>query len=285
MIMIRVFQIAVIGWLSFCMTGCTPFTKGEPQWVWEKDKIGDIAPTQTGKLPVKPLKTINFDVHIFEIPAENVGKLKAVWQILYTKPLRFNNYDAFKANFFSVQFGQNEQWKKIIDLLRADGGQLVVKVTLLLTDGQSSDVAVTGLNRQQNVSYVSIGGVRDEADVGPGVLALRIKAEKDVAARGVCDVVAHPVFSPPIRTWVPQLAAQAKLREFDFSSAGFGLKMGPGDFVLLGPERYISDQTLLGGLFFCKPEGSVFFSETERKGPQRKPAVRIFLLVCTGINY
>ena len=60
--------------------------------------------------------------------------------------------------------------------------------------------------------------------------------------------------------------------------------MGPGDLVLLGPERYISDQRTLGGLFFSKPEGSLFFSETGRKPPEIKPAVKLFVLVCTAIN-
>ncbi len=281
--MSRAFQIAVIGWLSVWLIGCTPAEKQKP--IWETVKIGDIAPAQAGKLPVKPLKTINFDAHIFEIPAENVGKLKDIWQTLYTKPLRFNNYNAFKDNLFSVRFGQIEMWNKILDLLRAAGGQRIVKVSLLLPDGQPSDVAVTGLNSQQTISYVSTDGSRETAPIGPGVLVLRIKAQKIPASRGVCDLIAYPVFVPPIRPAIPQLAARARLREFSFGCAGFGLKMGPGDFVVLGPEKYVSDQTALDGLFFSKPEGSMFFSETERKPPERKPAVRVFLLVCTGINY
>jgi hypothetical protein len=282
--MIRVFQIAVIGWLSFCIAGCTVPEKKEP--IREKIKVGDIAPSDGGKQPgPQPLKTINFDVYIYEIPAENVGKLTTVWQMLYSKPLRFNNYNAFKANFFSVRFGQYELLSKTIDLLRAAGGQSALRISLLLSDGQPSDIAVTGLNRKQNIRYVSADGLRDDATIGPGVLALQIKAEKTPAVRGVCDVMAHPVFLPPMSRWIPQMAARAKLREFHFNSAGFGLKMGPGDFILLGPERYISDQTLLGGLFFSKPEGSIFLSETDRKLPQPKVAVRILLLVCTGINY
>jgi len=281
--MTRAFHIAVVGWLSVCVFGCTPTEKQKP--IWEKVKIGDIAPTQTGKLPVKPLKTINFDAHIFEIPAENVGKMKDIWQILYTNPLRFNNFNAFKANWFSVRFGQIEMWNKTLDSLLAAGGQKIVKVSLLLPDGQTSDLVVTGLNRQQTISYVSINGSREADAIGPGVLALRIKAQKPPASRGVCNIVAYPVFSPPIRPSVSQLAARAKLHELSFGSAGFELKMSQGDFVVLGPEKYVSDQTELGGLFFSNPEGRMFFSETERKLPQRKPAVRIFLLVCTGINY
>jgi hypothetical protein len=102
----------------------------------------------------------------------------------------------------------------------------------------------------------------------------------------VCNVDACPVFSPPkLSSSIPQLTARAKLREFPFTSAAFGLRMSPGDFVFLGPKKYVSDQTALGGLFFSKPKGSLFFGATERKEPERKPAIRIFLLVCTGINY
>ena len=283
--MVRAFQIAVIGWLSVCLAGCTPPARDKP---WEKVKIGDIAPSQSGLpkgMPGRLLKTINFDAHIFEIPAENIGKLKDIWRTLYTTPLRFNNYDALKDNLFSVRYGQIEMWNKTLDSLRAADGQKMVKVSLLLPDGQPSDLAVTGLNSQRTISYVSSDGSRESAPVGPGVIVLRIKAEKIPDARGVCDVVAYPVFSPPIRSSVPQLAARARLREFYFGCAGFGVKMSPGDFVVLGPEKYLSDQTALGGLFFSNPQGSMFFSKTERKPPQLKPAVRIFLLVCTGINY
>ena len=60
--------------------------------------------------------------------------------------------------------------------------------------------------------------------------------------------------------------------------------MRPDDLVFLGPKEYISDQIALGGLFFSNPEGSLFLGTTEHKVPERKPAVRIFLLVCTGVN-
>ena len=283
--MARAFQIAVIGWLSVCVAGCTPPAEDKP---WEKVKIGDIAPSQNGQpkgMPGQPLKTINFDAHIFEIPAENIGKLKDIRRALYTTSLRFSNYDAFKGNLFSVRYGQIEMWNKTLDLLRAAGGQQMIKVSLLLPDGQPSDLAVTGLDRQRAISYVSSDLSRETATIGPGVIALRIKAEKIPDARGACDAVAYPVFLPPIRTPVPQLAQRARLREFSFGCAGFGAKMSPGDFVVLGPEKYLSDQTALGGLFFSNPQGNTFFNETERKPPQRKPSVRIFLLVCTGINY
>jgi len=276
--------------LSICLISCIAAEKQKP--IWEQVKIGDIAPSQSGKQQGgRPLETANFDVHIFEIPAENVEKLQEIRQVLHTRPLRFNNYTAFKANWFTVRSGQGAgvggqgSESKVQDLLLAAGGQKVVKISLLLPDDQPSDVVVTGLDRQRTISYVTADLSREDTSVGPGVVSLRIKAVRIPTSRGVCNVVAYPVFLPPMGTGVPQLAERAKLREFHFSPAAFGLKMGPGDFVVLGPEKYVSDQTELGGLFFSNPEGRMFFSETERKPPVRKPAIRIFLLACRGINY
>ncbi|MBA7698060.1 hypothetical protein ES703_106734 [subsurface metagenome] len=274
--------------LSFCLIGCTGPEEEEP--VWEKVKIGDLAPYRSGKPPqAQLLKTINFDVDIFEIPAENISKLDDICSGLrakYRRPMRFDNPHAFSANSFSVCFGQIPMWNRVGDLLLAAGGQKITKASLLLADGQAESIVVAGLDSPRTVFFTSTSGSREGANVGPGILGLRIKAEKIPGLRGVCNVNACPVFSPPILSGsIPQLTARAKLREFPFTSAAFGLRMSPGDFVFLGPEKYFGDQTTLGGLFFSKPEGSLFFSATERKGPEHKPAVRIFLLVCTGINY
>ena len=75
-----------------------------------------------------------------------------------------------------------------------------------------------------------------------------------------------------------------KRREVPFTAAALGLKMSPGDFVYLGPKQFVSDQTDLGGLFFTNLRGSVFLNRAERKPPERKTAVRVFLLACTRID-
>lgn len=282
--MIRAFQIAVLGCLCFCLTGCTAPEK-EP--IWENTKIGDLAPHHSGKPPLSRLvKTINFDLHIFEIPADNIDKLDDIRNILYTKPLRFNSIHAFGANSFSVRFGQIRMWNEVYGLLRAANVKKLAKVSLMLADSQDESIAIMVINVPRTIFFTSTYGSREGANVGPGILSLRIKGQKIPGSRGVCNVTAYPVFSPPMmRSSIPQLDARVKLREFNFSAAAFGLKMSPGDFVLLGPKEYVSDLTALGGLFFSNPQGSLFFSETERQAPELKPSIRIFILVCTRINY
>lgn len=269
------------------LTSCNAPKENEP--IWEQVKIGDLAPSHGAKRSGdQSLKTINFNVYTFEIPAENISALDDVWQMLYTRPLRFNDYDAFCANSFSAGFGQIQMWNKIAVLLRDAGAKKMPTISLLLSDGQADDLTIARLYREQPIFYISTSGSMEGATIGPGKLALRIKAKKIPGLRGVCNVQVHPVFSPPISSSIPQLAARAKAGELLFTCADFGLKMGPGDLFLLGPKKYISDQISLGSLFFSKPEGSLFFSKSEAGPPtgrpEHKPAIRVFLVVCTSVN-
>ncbi len=281
--MVRARHIVV----SLCMVlgaiGCNRPEKEPP--AQDPVKIGDLAPshpdTQSG---AQLLKTINFGLHMFDIPAENISKLNDFWPVLDTKPLRFNNARAFKANSFLVGFAPIQLWDKVHELLLAAGGQKIGTVSLFLADSQANDLAITGLDREHSISFVGGELLSQRASVGPGILALRIKAAKVPGVRGACTVIAHPVFTLPTASPVPELAARQRVREFPFISTAFGLKMSPGDFIVLGPENYVGDFSTLSSVFFCKPEGSVFFRAVERKPPERKPAIRIFLLVCVRIN-
>lgn len=256
-------------------------------------KIGDLAPSPRDKRPgIQSLKTINFNVYIYEMPAENITALDEIWQMLYKEPLRFVDYEAFGANSFSVGFGQVQMWSEVTRLLDAGGGRKVRRVSLLLPGGQADDVAIAGLPREQTIFYIATDGSMDGRSIGPGRLGVRMKAEKIPGLRGVCNVNAWPVFTSPVRSAIPQLADRAKSHEFIFTSAGFGLKMSPGDFFLLGPEKYVGEQMTLGGYFFSKgapsPGVRLFVippsGDTQKRVPYFGPVVRIYLVVCTAIN-
>ena len=107
-------------------------------------------------------------------------------------------------------------------------------------------------------------------NIGPGILALRIKAKKIPFSRGVCNVDIYPVFLPNRIGTGTQLSAHEKFSKFVFDFAGFKLKMTPGDFFLLGPKKHLADQMTLARLCFG--------------GPMARPTVRIFLFVCAGIG-
>ena len=282
MFMIRTLQIAVFSGFALLLAGCNG---NEEMPIWEQVKIRDLAPIDNNTQPdAQLLKTINFNVYIFEIPADEIGTMDKVWPMLYTQPLRFNNPNAFSENSFKVGFGQIPMWSRVASTLRSANGIQAGTVSLLVPDGQSNDVAIAALGEEQTVFYISNKGTMEGASFGRGGLGLRVQAEKIPGSRGVCTVSVLPVFSPVKRSRIPLLSGGEKTGEFLFESAGFSLNISPGDFVLLGPEKYDSGQTILNSLLFSKPEGSLFFNELERKPPELRKAVRLFLIVCTSIN-
>ena len=282
MLMIRILQIAFLTIMALLPTGCRR-TVEEP--IWERVKITDLVPSDVNEqIEGQRLKTINFNVHIYEIPSDNIGTLEEIWPMVYSEPLQFNNFEAFSGNSFRAGFGQIPMWSRIADLLRSADGIQVGRVSLLLPDGRFNDIAVAVLNKEQAIFYFSEKRSMNKAKFEPGQFGLRIGAEKITGSRGACFVSILPVFSPLRRGLLPPLSRHEKPEDILFTATGFSMKMSPGDFVLVGPEKYNDSLTTLGGLFFSKPEGSLFFSELERKMPEHKPALRLFLLVCTGVN-
>jgi hypothetical protein len=94
----------------------------------------------------------------------------------------------------------------------------------------------------------------------------------------VCEVEVVPVFSSLAESAILRLANRAKSGDFVFTSIGFGLKMSPGDFVFLWPDKYKSHQITLDSLFFSS-------SPLTAGGGRPEPilTVRAYLIVCTSI--
>ncbi|MHC4911546.1 MAG: hypothetical protein ACYTE5_00895, partial [Planctomycetota bacterium] len=247
----RVLQIALFGFAGLLLAGCSDPEKDKR--IWEETKITDLAPSADARdTSGKLLKTINFNIFIFDIPAEKTSALDGAWQMLYTKPLRFKDSDAFVANSFAAGFGQLDMWNKVSDLLRDAGGRKMEKISVLLTDDQPDDITIGRLARRQTIFYMPKSGSSEGITAGPGKIALRIKARKSPAPRGTCDFDVVPVFLPPIISSIPELAAREKAGEILFTSCRLRAKMGPGDFILLGPQKYISRQVTLAGLLFSR---------------------------------
>lgn len=282
--MIRAFQITFICCLCFYVVGCKSHQQSEPRK--EQVKIADLAPAKSDKTRFgRSLKTINFDIHIFEIPADNINRLHDLWQMLYIQPMRFNSFKAFQRNSLLIGYGQMRMWTMVNEEISTAGGKKIATASLLLTDGQPYDFTIDSLNRRQSISFISTDGSNQGATIGPGILTLRLKADKSPQTKDGCQLEVYPVFTVPLKSPIEELTSRSKLREFVFSPAGFGLQMGIGDFVVFGPQRYISLLSTLDGLLFSKPQGSLFIDAGGQKTPAVKPAVRIFVFLYKRINY
>lgn len=266
--MIRFCKIIIIGWLIVWLSGCGQAEEEAP--FWEKVKIGDLRPASGPAQPGgQSLVPMEFGIYFFEVPADKFDLLADIREELHTKPLQFADGDAFGANAFSAGFGRMQMWDKIGDILRSADAKRT-KTTSFVTFGpDKDDIGVTTLDTEGTIFYASAGEVLAGVTHEAGYLALRIRVEKIPGARGVCKVGVQPVFRSEMRGRVARPAEGRARGEIVFESAGFELKMSPGDFVLLGAGSYRPGEMTLGSLLFTKPEP--------------KPAVRMYLIVCNRI--
>ncbi len=245
----------------------------------------DLAPPPNDRLPPpQVLATVHIEIHTMDVPAENVGRLDDLWQMLSPGTIRMNSYTAFSENSFRVKSGRTEMWDQIRQLLTEADGRQVATTSLVVPDNDKTDFPIAELPVGRPISFVGSNLTKQSVTVGPGVLALRLRAEPMPWTRGVRKIIAYPAHTLPLASPIPELQAGAQQREFYFAPAAFALQMGPGDLVVLGPDEYSGERRTLGGLFFSNPEGTMFFNPSKRLPPARKPAVRVYILVCTGIS-
>lgn len=279
--MIRVQIIAVLGLFLVFFAGCREPQRPE---IWEGVKIGDLRTLETEKLPGgENLQTAKFDVHIYELPAENVPKLEDLWGGLHARGLTFYDYRAFAGNLFQVGIGKGFAWSGLDGVLKGFGGMKMVKISTFLADKQSEDIRITGVDRPHEVSFINRYQLREKTLIGPGLVNLRLTSQEVPGIRGACRLIGYPTFTLPMASAEGPMGEFAQRKQVEFKAAGFGLKMSPDEFLVLGPRKYISERATLGGLFFTNLDGTVFMARGER--PARKISVRLFVIVCTGVNY
>ncbi len=270
--------------LALGSVGCQPATEPVVP-IWEQVKIGQIAPgSSQGARQAKYLATVNLDVYILDLPAQNLDKLDSLWQRLTAKPIQTNSYSAFAGNSFRVRLGRTTMWEEIRALLREAGAQDAGTTSLVIGDDKPADLPVASVPQNTTISFVGMNLIEQTVQVGPGVLALRLREQQIPGARGVRKIVAYPVHTLPLTSTIPELESQTRRREFYFAPAAFASQMTPGDLLVLAPGSYSGEQVSLGGLFFNRSKAVLFFDPQGKTPPQQRPAVRVFALVCTRIN-
>jgi hypothetical protein len=276
--------MAIVTLLGLGAGGCEP--SAEPVVpIWEQVKISEIAPkSPDASRQAKFLATVNLDVYAMDLPAENIAKLDDLWQRLTAKPIQTNSYNAFAGNSFRVRLGRTTMWAEVRGLLAEAGVQDAGTMSLVIGNDEPADLPIASVPQDTTISFVGTDLSPQSVQVGPGMLVLRLREQAIPGARGVRKIIAYPVHTLPLTSAIPQLEAQSRRREFYFAPAAFAAQMTPGDLLVLAPDAYSGERVSLGGLFFNEPEPVLFFDVEAKKPPQRRPAVRVYVLVCTRIN-
>lgn len=271
--------------LPLSVVGCNNPPHEDAVPIWEQVKIHDIGPkSPEGNRQAKIEGNVYFDVYAIDLPADKIDKMDAIWQELSAKPIRTNSYTAFAENGFRVRYGRLRTWKHIESLLIQLGGQGSGTTSLTLSEDIPADLPIADIPQDHPIKFVGTDLSQQVVKVDAGVLVLRLRSEAIPGARGVRKIIAYPVHTLPMSITIPELDAAVRQREFYFGSAAFASQMSPGDFVLLAPNEYTAERKTLGGLFFNKPVGTIFIDPERNRPPERKPTVRLFILICTRMS-
>lgn len=245
--------------LLVMFAGCNGPPETEP--IWKGTKLEDLAQAKADKT-VKPKSAmVILTGYMFEIPADNLEDFANVWKMLRIEPIACENSDAFKSNSFIAGFGREEMTVAVQKVLGQVKARNAGTISILISDGFSNDTVVTEIERKK-IYYVTKTLKMESMTIGPGNIGLRTIAERVPASKGVFQLRFVPIFSPALRS--------SESEEVKFSSASFRVNISPGDFVLIGSNKYSGHQITLGSLMFSSS--------------QRKPSVRAFLFACNRID-
>ena len=276
--------ILLVNLSGLSLSGCEPASEPVVP-IWEQVKIGELAPPSPDSLrQAKFLATVNLDVYTMDVPAENIRKLDDLWQTLSARPIQTNSYSAFAGNSFRVRLGRTTMWEQIRDLLAAAGAQDAGTTSLVIGNDEPANLPVANVPQNSEISFVGTDLSSQTVKAGPGLLVLRLREQAIPGARGVRKIIAYPVYTLALTSAIPELDEQNRRREFYFDSAAFAAQMTPGDLLVLAPDSYSGETLTLGGRFFNRPEPVLFFDPETKEPPKRRPAFRVFVLVCTRIN-
>ncbi len=262
------------------LSGCSESEKADSGWTGPK--LAEVAPTPGSTFDAQKIGRAEFDVHVMEIPAENVKKLNEIWPILFARPIRFKSFAAFGANGFAAGCSRTGIWDDIARIVQEAGGHKLTTVSLMLAENQAETVPAAGLNRSKTVFYSLADGSSKSTTIGPGIIGLRLRANRSEGLRQMANVAVYPVFSPP-RIGLQNSQIRGRPQEHAFFLTAFGLKMSPGDMFVLGPREYVNDHVTLAGLVFSNPSGSLFSREGQQ--PEVRPAAKFYVFVCKRVSY
>lgn len=288
--MARWFVYSVVTVALFFVCGCDQVQQNQRYASIEGAiKFSDLAPTVSSK----PLPEIDFQILTFELDAQKIGVSNGIFTLLDLKNIDFSNYPAFRVNGFSAGFGHIGSWDKIADILRRASAKKVKTDRLIVFDDTGDDIAIAGINFEQSVFYTTSDDTVAGSTLDRGHLGIRIIAWPIPEMKGTINLKVVPVFLPQIDRSITRLSYKNNYGKIEFDSSQFGVKIGVGDFVMLGPSQYDPEQITLGSLFF-NSTAKVIIREQYGEGDDPSSnvlpvaneieVVRLCLIICTGMR-
>jgi hypothetical protein len=256
-------KLAILLGLVLALAGCQGPEPEKP--VWQDIKFKELAIAKHSSPAQNPLQPpFQLNVYIFDVPIGNFDIVRACWDNLDRKQIRFKNEEIFSQNGFLAAMGSTSVWPKVAEKLHQADSKTLKSVDLIMANNDTERIPVSQIDAEKSIFYKTLNGQISGATVGPGKAMLRLTASTISDMRGVCRLTIEPAFTSTIRSGISAGAPE----EIIFDSMPFTARISQGDFILLGPA-ITAQEMALGSLFFETPD---------------KTTVQIYLIFCVKVN-
>lgn len=256
-------------------------------------KISDLEPFDKPEMPVER----HFRIYTFILSEEMLASSDNIFEILSKNELTFVNAEAFKANGFAAGYAKGDLWEELGKRLKQAGAVGIKETAMIVYDDKGEDLTFGTLNKRVTIDYFTSASDSFTSDISPGHLAWRIIAIPIDDKPRTAEVSIAAVSKPDIPGSADPFLQSRKPKAVIYNVSEFELEMNPGDFLVLGPEKYdpeISLETLnltASGQFELldsdsndivdSPAGTLTLGRLLFK-LEDKPLVRFFVVVCLG---
>ena len=260
------------------LSGCRVGHTDKPVWV--DVNIADLAPPD--KPALRLLKTIDFNILVYEIPIDHITQIRELWRGINTQSIQFKNAFAFHSNAFRIGLTQRLNW--VQGTLESAGAILAHEHKIIFGSVPENDLDIRMIDHHQSLHFCNYERRYQYINIAPSKLVLRLKCGPIPNMPETCQLLGYPVITSNISYSIPELAERARARDIAFNTTAFKCYLRIGDILVLGPEEYYGDESSLGGLFFKTPQGTLFLEDPQGDQPQQKPSLRVYVMVCTSIQ-
>jgi hypothetical protein len=247
-------------------------------------KINELAATQANSkgpqkenLQMQILHTTNINVVTYELPADKIPALDDIWKNLNANALRYNDANGFSANELRAGAGTIRDFPKIMSALTNSKAKKLYTTSLMIQTNQPEIVDMARLTRKTMISYIGRQGAVQNNEMGPGNLAMQVMARQILpdlqtgsANTSSASIQITPIIYYSTEGLSPQMVTQIRANDVRIYSAGFGMNIKPGEFIVLAPARITVDEKTAADRFFIKHEPDT--------------TIRILLFICSSIT-
>lgn len=234
------------------LSGCA-----EQDEFYKNINITDLAPSRpdSPEQASAPNKPVEIGFAIVRVSPDKLDRPGLLWDALYTAPLKAVAPRAFSANGFAAGFGDRQSWETISKIFNDAGAASTKKTSMLIFDDRPRDIPVAAVADQTTVFYRDIDNRISGVTLENGAAAWRLAASRVSEQPILYRLTIVPVFLPAKNFRRPLVhTGDSENNAIEFSASRFHLKIGPGEFLLLGPAQAHSASMTLDRLFF-RPAG------------------------------